>query len=118
MIPTPSAQQRRKDQDMTTTKPTTETKHTPGPWKIVEQRFPVCIIEGEDGTCVVGNVSGQPGLDGQTANARLIAAAPELLEALRDCLATLDGLKRHNTNCDYVAAIQARAAIAKAERGA
>ena len=104
---------------MTTTKPTTETKHTPGPWKIVEQRFPVCIIEGEDGTCVVGNVSGQPGLDGQTANARLIAAAPELLYLVDELQATVRALTRDVESCDLPnqisdVLIRADAAIAKA----
>jgi hypothetical protein len=46
------------------------------------------------------------------ANARLIAAAPELLEALKDALCALECCGK-----DYPAATKARAAIAKATQG-
>lgn len=67
-------------------------KHTPGPWKL--------LTEGDEDTCIVRTVMG-PGNqprnlsevalvttgsypdDVEEANARLIAAAPDLLEALQ-----------------------------------
>lgn len=59
-------------------------KHTPGPWRI-----------GDAGRTVFGPPNGNP--SPQTvasvthkANARLIAAAPEMLEALRGMLATVE----------------------------
>ena len=55
------------------------------------------------------------------ANARLIAAAPELLEALKAMLshtAELDPMQGYRPEEDSSAVKQARAAIAKAESGA
>jgi hypothetical protein len=90
--------------------------HTPGPWRIEERngmaanqygRFNVSashysrpgVIDGRD--CVV-EVRDE-------ANARLIAAAPDLLEALKNLVAFLDD----QDNFKFTE--EARAAIAKAE---
>ena len=85
-----------------------ETKHTPGPWKIGTQP-----PNGEQtiGTyrglmvAVATTGAGTPTI----ANARLIAAAPELLDALLDAACALECCGK-----DYYAATKARAAIAKA----
>lgn len=93
-----------------------DTKHTPGPWNAVEL---------EDGNIVTGNTrhcGNVCELDLGTesdANARLIAAAPELLEALERALRWFDGdfpyghedVERGET------AAAARAAIEKARGG-
>jgi hypothetical protein len=84
-------------------------KHTPGPW-----RFDGHGINGNDGTRIakVSNTNPHQG-DGRTrdtefdATSRLIAAAPELLEALKEVVAISD--RKHD------AWDKARAAIAKAE---
>lgn len=95
--------------------------HTPGPWKISPldgrtcgpSRLLVC-----DGTEVpqLQAVAIVTLRTGETdANARLIAAAPELLRALKDALVEIE------TNGDSIGAVvdvlesQGRAAIAKAE---
>lgn len=54
------------------------TKHTPGEW-IIKKRFAGVAIYVENK--IVCSVYGT---DQQEANAKLIAAAPELLEALKD----------------------------------
>lgn len=54
--------------------------HTPGPWKINYRR--VTPVNGkQDGTDDICHVYGDE--DKEIANARLIAAAPEMLEALQ-----------------------------------
>jgi len=85
--------------------------HTPGPWAIGgvfdNDGAPEIIIEHmtSRGNLVVAVALG--GLQGQEANAKLIAAAPDLLEALQ---AFVD----HGTCADDVDWSKARAAIAKA----
>lgn len=93
-------------------KPHLETgTHTPGPWLIKkrhdEPEYSNSILSVEaDGKDFVDSVATLYGCEDpeKLANARLIAAAPELLEAL---LAIYD---RHNAET----MAQARAAIAKA----
>lgn len=67
------------------------TKHTPGPWKALERytnsnTIPIARKLGNDNTyAIFAECNGLGGVRGNTegdANARLIAAAPELLEAL------------------------------------
>ena len=98
--------------------------HTPGPWTCtiddegfnVFQDDPKHPGNGDHIMCIAGNPESE-------ANARLIAAAPELLAALRD---TLESLECHEQDCQRdglknaakAARRQidaARAAIAKAE---
>jgi hypothetical protein len=69
----------------------TQGKHTPGPW-YVEERNPAeyDITTGEDGDDVA-LVRTDHFLDNGKANARLIAAAPELLN---QCYATLRQLEQ------------------------
>ena len=52
-------------------------EHSPGPWKIGSSWY---LIDGKGGTGVAGVDVGTPCAG---ANARLIAAAPSLLEALQ-----------------------------------
>lgn len=99
-----------------------KTTHTPGPWKL-EPAAP----NGWHITCeiltrksLVGYTyshTGQKEMD--DANARLIASAPELLEALRLALTCLDAMAdgRALDVVDIVgdAATQAAAALARAE---
>lgn len=105
------------------------TKHTPGPWKAVRNSS-YWEIEpanaGQDGIPfnvgdVCASAPGDPDSGLQEANARLIAAAPELLGALQDlhreCVVAA---KRAGTVWPLYGSAKAldekcRAAIAKAE---
>ena len=97
-------------------------KHTPGPWKIsrcqlkkTEHSAPDMLIEHGNKTehspllCQVYAAGGE---HPREANAKLIAAAPELLEALRD---VLEMCKPCDDNPDNRASVlKAKAAISKA----
>ncbi|HEV8639415.1 MAG TPA: hypothetical protein VG370_34840 [Chloroflexota bacterium] len=106
--------------------------HTPGPWHFEPDRFDriyggEVIKAGEPGiqafpVAVVCDFNRYDRDDERTANARLIAAAPDLLAALRALLAVDDEPCRfdHHGYCQahHVSAPcivgQARAAVAKA----
>ena len=79
-------------------------KHTPGPWKI--ERGYGTIIKSI-GPCVPDEYAGSAWLEVSEADARLIAAAPELLKALEAMLSEVEG-------CCCSTEKQALAAIAKA----
>ena len=88
-------------------------KHTPGPWTPeFGEAYRVRAQQDGGQVAIMMNLKGQHGMAGRrtgeevAANARLIAAAPDLLEALKTMLAIWeDGSD---------AADKARAAIAKA----
>ena len=87
-------------------------KHTPGPWAIYVNALSDIVIRkmSKDGyeLCSIARVSSG------YANARLIAAAPELLEALEAC----DALLSLNIPFEGEITRRIRAAIAKAKGGA
>jgi hypothetical protein len=93
---------------------------TPGPWRygVVEDRDFRAVeadefyIAGSDDECPA-TVWGGKGYPRGEANARLIAAAPDLLEALKACAAVCAG-EVVNKNGLIFALEQARAAITKA----
>lgn len=71
------------------------TKHTPGPWKFHEQgeANQFCLLTTNDNHWVIGLIqNGELWTDEQKANARLIAAAPELLETLKQAQTKLQFL--------------------------
>ena len=93
--------------------------HTPGPWT-AERATPNTINIDGDGFSIGEVYDGAEDTDSEgstaEANARLIAAAPELLAALENCIETLDAAKhRANGGCEWIAVIEARAAIQKAK---
>jgi hypothetical protein len=58
---------------------------TPGPWKWFETEDGRCRINPEGGGLVIAECAVmEPFSEEQRSNARLIAAAPELLKALKD----------------------------------
>ena len=92
-----------------------QTNHTSGPWRFVgfETPDPSKGIEGRGGR-QIATVIGQ-GAETNTANARLISAAPDLLAAA--LLATQDcfiGEELTNHGCTMKGHAALRAAIAKA----
>ena len=94
-----------------------EAKHTPGPWQACD----VGDYSDYDGRCrvILGNdlriavVLGDH--DESAANARLIAAAPDLLEELEDMVSLVEYLM--NDSYDNKETAEARAAIARAKGG-
>jgi hypothetical protein len=104
-----------------------EIKHTPGPWWVEggdpdaaswAARWPNIHADGYE---VVGAQGLYGDYDTDMANARLIAAAPDLLEALRDFSAYVhaeqsatDGDVRYSNTQINRLVFKARAAIAKA----
>lgn len=68
-------------------------KFTPGPWKVTHNGYanaPYLIHHVESGTDVAEVYCDEsPDQPTQTANARLIAAAPEMLDALIFCMQEL-----------------------------
>jgi len=108
---------------------TRKAKHTPGPWEI-DKDDPLSITQIEWGGIGVAHDCAQVFRESRRAyraqrevdeaNARLMAAAPELLEACRAAMASLEeyahvmpGLLRHK-RCE-IAQDQLIAAIAAAE---
>ena len=69
-------------------------KHTPGPWRVGAPGPNGCHTVGTEGglmTAMVAHSINHPEQASQAiADARLIAAAPELLEALQDAVALAD----------------------------
>ena len=90
-----------------------KTQHTPGPWFVPTPTYRTLYVEARVGNGMLQEVAAcGPTADPaqQAANAQLIAAAPELLEALSDCAAHM-----HWTQPQGEAALKkAKAAIAKA----
>jgi hypothetical protein len=98
---------------------TTQATHTPGPWK--EKRKLAIYSADDEPICAVFPAETE---ERSKADARLIAAAPDLLEALRrarDSIADMfAGMQFHPDHKDIeapllVALSNARAAITKAE---
>ena len=85
-------------------------KHTKSPWEIVDDNGVFCRIRSVKERRLIATVP----CGNTLANARLIAAAPDLLAALEDLCAAYAACNGK----DHPAYKQARAAIAKAERGA
>jgi hypothetical protein len=103
------------------------TKHTPEPWSCINEDTQGAQIHAADGTAValalwVGRKDERPTarIDEVRANADLLAAAPDLLKALRLCiteagaLSMIDPAQHARKRLDHISAT-ARAAIAKAE---
>ena len=94
----------------------TNTKHTPGPWTVASQDTETNEIPIKCGKSILARVAPRPHWDAtQEANARLIAAAPAMLEALRAVAALANGQGRANL---MEVAGQAQQIIAQAEGGA
>jgi hypothetical protein len=86
-----------------------ETKHAPGPWKAIKAPHgPIDIFDCNDHDIVT--LYGGNGVEAKEANARLIAAAPEMLKALREIIAVAEG--KHLRPIMGIEAV--RLAIAKA----
>jgi len=81
-------------------------KHTEGPWHVWNKQFPRI---GPTHNCTVAGVFACPVGD-QQANANLLAAAPEMLEALKSAMQCLDDFVGDGPTYRMV-----KAAIAKAE---
>lgn len=59
------------------------TKHTPGPWHVVEGKLSKSALEVHADSRAICELWRRGNAKTELANARLIAAAPEMLEALR-----------------------------------
>lgn len=65
----------------------TDSKHTPGPWYFDPEHRPHhygCNVGAETGECIATVAPGENGDSETIANARLIAAAPDLLAACEE----------------------------------
>ena len=94
-----------------------QTQHTPGPWAYIVPdghvvRHPQ--IYSDFGPIANATWLGENKLDQLNSNARLIAAAPDLLEALEEIVSAADGDGWNQLDADLR---KARAAIAKATGG-
>ena len=108
----------------------TQGKHTPGPWFVPDQTYARNLtVEVDDGIACPGSggamsyttdvcVLGWNGTPEWDANARLIAAAPDMLEAcqiISDCASSAKGMTAAQVRIALdMAANTARAAIARA----
>lgn len=101
----------------------TDVKHTPGPWALDEHHDDIDVYPVKDGPPKIGRwaevcvVRDHYEVE-QRANARLIAAAPDLLSALKDAMRSARKDFKHGPDGDRQhreAYAEQFAAIAKAE---
>lgn len=88
------------------------TQHTPAPWVVSDN-----AVFGNHGIIkpLIADLDGRFDDDESKANARLIAGAPELLDACRCALADLEGIETEHSM--YPTLLRLQAAIAKASGG-
>ena len=97
-------------------------KHTPAPWALHRNGFSTIYVEAKIGNGMIQEVAAcgptNEGQEQQEANAKLIAAAPELLEALKEldeCYCQVGNyLTKEERHHHRMTLIKARAAIEKA----
>ena len=90
-------------------------KHTPGPWKAFNARAAIYVRQVNGLQITVSTLDVDPWSSGEVqarieANARLIAACPDLLAAIRELLDMVTDNRTHGPEIN-----RAVAAIAKAE---
>lgn len=91
-----------------------EPKHTPGPWAATQWKCHAPTAIRANGITIAETSGFGESIDLCIANARLIAAAPELLEALKQSALVLSGMTM--TKVGVIAAlVSARDAISRAE---
>lgn len=91
-------------------------KHTPGPWDDASNYPELASVRIFAGSHYIATVGNSDDLKAQTeANARLIAAAPELLDALKQAHAQLARMSHPDTRWEDPLMVSIRFAIAKAE---
>ena len=100
-------------------------KHTPGPWEYLTETtyagdYPYSVghkvkIGNEILTISCHGYGADKFFEEAAANARLIAAAPELLEACKDALAFVEELDRRGIAQEWSGEGALKAAIEKAE---
>ena len=100
-------------------------KHTPAPWRVSSESPRIIKKDyraiGSDAGFLIASTMGHDNSgfyaseQEADANARLIAAAPELLEALEMCTKAMASVLPDFNPCDQAAYDKARAAIAKAK---
>lgn len=97
----------------------TKTTHTPGPWmrKQWDNDPAIAILtpDADDPVWIADACAGEFPRDEQVANSRLIAAAPDLLAALRSFVDPWNRGGKWESQITYDTFDKARAAIAKAE---
>jgi len=102
-----------------------ETKHTPGPWELIDKTVYALEHDGwRKGQEVMRNrfsafVQGSKAISEEelVANARLMTSAPDLLGALQDLLAMCERQEDFNDDGDGKQFERCYAAIAKATKG-
>ena len=103
----------------------TQEKHTPGPWRVFGRMTGKVISENGPGMveiCETGDFRDAElvpfNAERWNADARLIAAAPDMLEALRDVVSDLflqiESRRGPKAASQYPSIVAARAAIARA----
>ena len=97
------------------------TAHTPGPWRIIDGTFVYKLDESEQNRFHLQVAAGFAGRNRTSteeifANARLIAAAPDLLAALEIVVSDWTAQFERNGHLAPTWCKQARAAIAKATK--
>ena len=99
------------------------TKHTPGPW-VIEKGWngdrptitaKVSKTQVIDNRGLIADLEHTPFIEHAQANARLIAAAPAMYEALRMLIALDPRCHRGVTHCGECGACLGQAALAQAE---
>lgn len=91
-------------------------KHTPGPWKVNTQPEGTVVWLNGSAGYELRDPTGF-GHNANPADARLIAAAPDLLRALKDLVARCDGDEGVRADGSNIDTAWAHAIIAKAEGG-
>ncbi len=87
-------------------------QHTPGPWRSVSRpnQTIIDLVYAKNGTLVADIIYAAGKMAEADANARLIAAAPELLEALKTALSDIQTSNAEISTCSKI-----QTAISKAE---
>ena len=90
----------------------TDSTHTPGPWGLSKTEWASHAVLADDDVEVCFVCAGEHDAETELANARLIAAAPDMLAALRAMVTA----EKYGTTATHDSAMMAvRDALAKAE---